>query len=72
MPTLVKTIRYNRGDRDFSWYINDVFCGCTATLRQAQTNADDYVYEALRRGNVDAADLSAADAADVYSALYAA
>lgn len=44
-----KTIKYDRLTKDFRAMVDDVLIGFYATHAEAQSAADAYVYESLRR-----------------------
>lgn len=64
-----KDVQYDAITRDFCALVNGQILGWAKTLLQAEAICNEYVYEALKRGNVDAADLTPEDAADVLTAL---
>jgi hypothetical protein len=65
----VKEIRFNRADKDFAYLLNGEIVGYAPTYLQAEQQLNELVYALLSRPNVDAADLTPDEAADVLGAF---
>lgn len=65
----VKAIRYDRETGDFAYLLNGEIVGYAATYLAAEQKLNELVYELLSRPNVDAADLTPEEAADVLAVV---
>ncbi len=64
-----KAMPYDADTRDFYDLVNGQILDWVKTLLQIQELCNEYVFESLRRGNVDAADLTSEDATNVLLTL---